>query len=156
MGWRPRRPCLPLWGRCPVRTLGGEGPLRQKSEIFASSPRGSAKLRPVSFLRQRRTADGRPYGVGRTKAFSLRRRWPACGGSDVVSAPSGACPKDKGKRIAPQAFPTVTTPVCGLVRNDGEISIRCRKNDTEQGKAVTTRTAPAHALSVGIAHPHIL
>ena len=27
----------------------------------------------------------------------------------------------KGKRIAPQAFPSVTTPVCGLVRNDGEI-----------------------------------
>ena len=21
----PRPPCLPLWGRCPVRTLGGEG-----------------------------------------------------------------------------------------------------------------------------------
>ena len=25
------------------------------------------------------------------------------------------------ERIAPQAFPSVTTPVCGLVRNDREI-----------------------------------
>ena len=26
----------------------------------------------------------------------------------------------QGERIAPQAFPSVTTPVCGLVRNDRE------------------------------------
>ena len=41
----------------------------------------------VSFLLQKRTANGRPYGVERTKAFSLRRRWPANGGTDEVSAP---------------------------------------------------------------------
>ena len=77
-----------------MRTLGGEGPLSHGLRR-ASSPRGRAKggraasqflrrhsairyfpVRSVSFLRQMRTADGRPYGVGRTKAFSSRRRWP--------------------------------------------------------------------------------
>ena len=43
-----QHPCLPLWGRCPVRTLGGEGmtqcifPLSHALRR-ASSPRGRAK-----------------------------------------------------------------------------------------------------------------
>ena len=57
-----RRPCLSLWERCSVRTLGGEGlsnptthnilrcyPLSRKSEIFASSPRGRAKVGAFCF-----------------------------------------------------------------------------------------------------------
>ena len=52
-----------------MHTLGGEDPLSQKSKIFASSPKGRAK------------------GGTLRKAFSLRRRWPAHGGSDEVSAP---------------------------------------------------------------------
>ncbi len=59
-----------------MHTLGGESPLSQKSKILASSPNGRAK------------------GGTLREAFSLRRRWPAHGGSDVVSAPPGACPQD--------------------------------------------------------------
>ena len=42
---------------------------------------------------------------------------PAKAGSDEVSAPEGAYPKDERRRIAPQAFPTVTTPVCELAQD---------------------------------------
>ena len=51
------------------------------------------------------------------KAFSLRRRWPANGGSDEVSAPSGACPKDKRNGLHHRK--RIATPVCALARNDG-------------------------------------
>ncbi len=39
-----------------MRTLGGEGPLSQKSEIFASSPKGRAKGGPAAYALSGRTA----------------------------------------------------------------------------------------------------
>ena len=88
----------------------------------------------VSFLLQKRTANGRPYGVGRAKAFSLRRRWPANGGADEVSAPEGACPKDKGETDCTTGIPfghhaSVRTYLAMTAKYES-----CRRNETEWAK----------------------
>ena len=42
----------------------------------------------------------------------------------------------------------IATPVCGVLRNDGEMSIHSCKNDTERVREVTNSTAPiTHCLA---------
>ena len=84
----------PLWGRCPVRAQVQYDSLLPCLARFRSCCKSG---RPMAAPTVKDAPKPSPRGEG----------GPANAGSDEVSAPKGACPKDNGKRIAPQAFPTV-------------------------------------------------
>ena len=70
----PLRPCLPLRGRCPVRTLGGRGRETRGRAVEGASPYGGVPRRRVStggpFMNG-------PYGRGRTFPVGAIHESPA-------------------------------------------------------------------------------
>ena len=159
--------CLPLWGRWLAVRRDGEGPLSQKSKIFASSPRGRAKLRRVSLH------------CGKKAATGIHPRWPllfAVNGRGAVAfffvvlvvaslLDITAYKNNSQNNRQINYFYGEFRPAIMVKNHSLLLSIRPmayifskakslwlptkahRSNDTEQGKAVTMTDAPAHALS---------